>query len=139
MGKLRLVKIILKINFIFLKLNKIFFKNIFRLSLDITDRLIFLMLSNIYCEHEISQIPIYFSKTLLENDGTGKVPYKMFTVNLNPSNKAKLIILSDSNLNMKLLSDSFNSNFFDEFFLSRLMSFSNVTQFGNSIDTTAKR
>jgi hypothetical protein len=104
------------------------------------DKLLFEIISKLYCESDISEIPIYFSKTPLEYNSTGKTPYKLFTIDLLNSNtiSAKLILISDCSMTIKKIYDSFNSKIFDEFFLSRLISFKNNIQLDNIIDTTVK-
>jgi hypothetical protein len=99
------------------------------------------MISNIYSGGDINVIPIYFSKTVLENDATGKIPYKLFSVNLlNLDNiNCKLTLLTDSTCTFDHISNSINANVFDEFFLSRLIKFKNVISIGNVIDNIAKR
>ena len=99
------------------------------------------MISNIYSNADINVIPIYISKTVLENDATGKVPYKLFSVNLLNTAyiNCKLTMLTDSACNFEHISNSINTNVFDEFFLSRLIKFKNLISIGNVIDNIAKR
>jgi hypothetical protein len=103
------------------------------------DRILFLLIPKIYCDNDINEVPIYFSKTALENDATGKNSYKLFYINLVNLNEAKLIILGDTSIDIRTISEAFNNKTFDEFFISRLINFQNVVQFGNMVDTTVKR
>jgi hypothetical protein len=75
-----------------------------RLSLDIVDRLLFISIAELYGDNDITEIPIYFAKTILEDESTGKTPYKLFCLNL--LQNVKLILLSDVSLNLKKISDS---------------------------------
>jgi hypothetical protein len=74
-----------------------------RSSIDVVDRLLFISISNIYATNDIDEIPIYFSKTILEDDSTGKVAYKLYTINL--LKDMKIIILSDLPVTIKKVSD----------------------------------
>jgi hypothetical protein len=110
-----------------------------RNSLDVVDRLLFQTISQVYGESDISEFPIYFSKTPLENDKTGKSSFKLFNINLVYSKNSKLIIVADSSLTISRLYNSLKTKVFDEFFLSRLLSYEIDLHLGNIIDTTAKR
>lgn len=99
------------------------------------------MISNLYADSDINMTPIYFAKTTLENEATGKIPYKLFSLNLLQTNtmNCKLTLLTDSACTMEHVSNSINSSVFDEYFLSRLYKFKNSTSIGNIIDHLAKR
>ena len=107
--------------------------------LDIVDRLLFLAISKVYSHQDISEIPIYFSKTDLENENPGKTSYKLFNVDLLSTNNMRMILITDSAMSIKKIYDFFSSNTFDDFILSRLISFKNEVQLGNIIDSTVKR
>lgn len=77
-----------------------------RQFLDIIDRILFTTISNIYNSCEINQIPIYISKTALEDESTGKIPYKLFTVRL--TSEFQILILGDINFSYKVLKETYN-------------------------------
>jgi len=61
------------------------------------DRILFILISKIYSQcGNFHQIPIYFSKTKLEDNSTGINAYKLFSINL--TENMKILILSDSSL-----------------------------------------
>jgi hypothetical protein len=74
-----------------------------RLSIDVMDRLLFITISKVYGTNDIDEIPIYFSKTILEDDSTGKIAYKLYSINL--LKDMKIILLSDLPVTIKKVSD----------------------------------
>ena len=44
-----------------------------RLGIDIIDRILIKIIGQLYGQDDISEVPIYFAKTALEDDMTGKV------------------------------------------------------------------
>ena len=103
------------------------------LNIHITDRILFILISNIFSSGDIIEIPIYFTKTQLEDEGVGISPYKLIVINL--IKNIKLLIVSDNNLELENLDFSF----FDDFFISRLAQIQRITKFGNDIlDTYLK-
>ena len=97
------------------------------LNVHIIDRILFLMISEIYCENDFNEFPIYFTKTQLEDEGLGITPYKLFVVNL--MKDTKLLIISDNELEIEKIDFSF----FDDFFISRITTMKRITKFNNDI------
>ena len=97
------------------------------LNINIIDRIIFLMISEIYCENDFNELPIYFTKTQLEDEGLGITPYKLFVVNL--MKDTKLLIITDNELEIEKIDFSF----FDDFFISRITTMNRITKFNNDI------
>ncbi len=106
--------------------------------MDITDRIIFNVIAKIYSVGDINETPIYFAQTALENDSTGKVPYKLFSINLLGFNNCRLILICDPMQTIEKI-NLCTSKTFDEFFTSRLVNFENVTTINNMITNYAKR
>lgn len=131
-------KNILKVDFVCFVVNEsVVWASSDWLALEITDRLLFVMISHLYSENDMNEIPIYFAKTLLEDESTGKIPFKLFTTNL--THNAKLLILADMTMNIKRISDNFTFSNFDEFFMSRITNFKNITSLNNNlVDSTVK-
>ena len=103
------------------------------LNIHIIDRILFLLISKIYSSGDLIEVPIYFTKTQLEDEGCGISPYKLVVINL--IKNIKLLIVSDNNLELENL----DFNFFDDFFISRLTQIQRITKFGNDIlDTYLK-
>lgn len=103
------------------------------LNIDISDRLIFIMIAELYGNYDINEIPIYFSKTLLEDEGIGKISYRLFSVNL--MKDTKMILLSDNDVTI----DAIDLTIFDDFFISRIINMKNIVVFNNDIiDQNAK-
>ncbi len=64
----------LKVEFLCLSIDDtIAWCNIEWTDIDVIDRLLISIISKLYCEDDICEIPIYFAKTTLEDDLTGKV------------------------------------------------------------------
>ena len=97
------------------------------LNIEIIDRILFLIISEIYCEGDYNEIPIYFSNTPLEDEGIGKIPYKFFIVKL--LKDTKILFLSDNEINI----NSIDLNIFDDFFISRIIGMKNNLLFNNEI------
>ena len=97
------------------------------LNIEIIDRILFLIISEIYCEGDYNEIPIYFSNTPLEDEGIGKIPYKFFIVKL--LKDTKILFLSDNEINI----NSIDLNIFDDFFISRIIGMKNNLFFNNEI------
>ena len=103
------------------------------LNIHITDRILFVLLSKIFSSGDLMEIPIYFTKTKLEDEGLGISPYKLFIVNLKKN--IKLLIVSDNFLELENLDFSFA----DDFFISKLTQMERIDKFGNDIlDTYLK-
>ena len=103
------------------------------LNIHITDRILFLLMANIFSSGDLVELPIYFTKTQLEDEGIGISPYKLIVINL--IKNIQLLIVSDNNLEMENL----DFNIFDDFFISRLTQIQRITKFGNDIlDTYLK-
>ena len=103
------------------------------LNIHITDRILFLLISKIFSSGDLIEIPIYFTKTQLEDEGIGISPYKLIVIN--SIKNIKLLIVSDNNLEIEKL--DFSS--FDDFFISRLTQIQKITKYGNDIlDTYLK-
>ena len=103
------------------------------LSIDIIDRLLFLVISELYGNNDYNEIPIYFSKTPLEDEGIGKIPYKLFSVNLMKDTKMLFLADNDTMIN------KIDVSVFDDFFVSRIINMKNITIFNNEIiDSCAK-
>ena len=103
------------------------------LNIHIIDRILFLLISKIFMSGDIMEIPIYFTKTQLEDEGIGISPYKLIIINI--MKNTKLLIVSDNNIELENLDFSF----FDDFFISRLTQMERITKFGNDIlDTYLK-
>ena len=103
------------------------------LNIHITDRILFLLISKILSSGDIIEVPIYFTKTQLEDEGIGISPYKLIIINL--IKNIKLLIVSDNDLELENLDFSF----FDDFFISKLAQIQRITKFGNDIlDTYLK-
>jgi hypothetical protein len=78
----------------------------YRLSINITDRILFILITKIYSQFgTFHEIPIYFSRTNLEDNSTGINAYKLFSINL--TENMKIIILSDSSLNLKKIKERY--------------------------------
>ena len=87
------------------------------LGISVVDRICFSVVSGIYNSGDISECPVYFSATPMENNSNGNIPYKLITVNL--SYGVRLLIVTDlCYQSMNLISCI--STVFDEFFLSKL-------------------
>ena len=91
------------------------------------DRILFLIISDLYGDGDFNEIPIYFSSTPLEDEGLGKVPYKLFLINL--IKDTKILILSDNECTINKI----DMNVFDDFFVSRIINMKNISIFHNSI------
>ena len=103
------------------------------LNIHITDRILFLLLSKVFSSGDLMELPIYFTKTQLEDEGVGISPYKIIIVNL--MKNTKLLIITDNNLELENLDFSF----FDDFFITKLNQMKRITKFGNDIlDTYLK-
>ena len=103
------------------------------LNINIMDRILFLMISEIYCENDFHELPIYFTKTQLEDEGLGITPYKLIAINL--MKDTKLIIITDNELEI----ENIDFSFFDDFFMSRITTMNKITEFNNDIlDTYLK-
>jgi len=103
------------------------------LSINIMDRILFLMISEIYCENDFHELPIYFTRTQLEDEGLGINPYKLIVINL--MKDTKLIIISDNELELENI--DFSS--FDDYFMSKITTMNKITKFNNDIlDTYLK-
>ena len=103
------------------------------LNLNIMDRILFVMLSEIYCESDFHELPIYFTRTQLEDEGLGITPYKLICINL--MKDTKLIIITDNELEI----ENIDFTFCDDFFISRMASMNKITKFNNDIlDTYLK-
>jgi hypothetical protein len=91
------------------------------------------MIAELYGNYDINEIPIYFSKTLLEDEGIGKISYRLFSVNL--MKDTKMILLSDNDVTI----DAIDLTIFDDFFISRIINMKNIIVFNNDIiDQNAK-
>lgn len=97
------------------------------LNIEIMDRILFLIISEIYSEGDYNEIPIYFSNTPLEDEGIGKIPYKFFVIKL--LKETKILFLSDNDINI----NSIDLNIFDDFFISRIIGMKNNLLFNNEI------
>lgn len=86
-------------------------------SIESIDRNIFYLISLLYSSGDISTIPVYFVTTLLENNYSGKVPFKLLVLKL--TKNTKLVILSDTQLDTNEVLDVIKLKF-DSFFLQRL-------------------
>ena len=103
------------------------------LNINITDRILFLLISKIYCSSDIIELPIYFTKTLLEDEGLGLNPYKLVIINL--MKNTKLLIVSDNELDI----EKFDFSIFDDFFISRITQMKFISTFENDVlDTYLK-
>ena len=103
------------------------------LNVNIIDRILFLMISEIYCENDFHELPIYFTRTQLEDEGLGINPYKLIVINL--MKDTKLIIIADNELEL----DNIDFSFFDDFFMSKITTMNRITKFNNDIlDTYLK-
>ncbi len=103
------------------------------LNIHIMDRILFLMTSEIYCESDFHELPIYFTKTQLEDEGLGITPYKLIAINL--MKDTKLIIITDNELEL----ENIDFSFFDDFFMSRITTMNRITKFNNDVlDTYLK-
>jgi hypothetical protein len=71
------------------------------LNIHITDRILFLLLSKVFSSGDLMELPIYFTKTQLEDEGVGISPYKIIIVNL--MKNTKLLIVTDNNLELENL------------------------------------
>ena len=122
------VKVKLKVDLICLTArNNIVWASSDWLSIDITDRLLFLIITELYGNNDYNEIPIYFSSTLLEDEGLGKIPYKLLSINL--MRDIKMLILSDNELKLS----SIDLSVFDDFFVSRLINMKSITSFNNEV------
>ena len=97
------------------------------LNLDIMDRILFLVISELYGDGDFNEIPIYFSSTPLEDEGLGKVPYKLFLISL--IKDTKILILSDNECTINKI----DMNVFDDFFVNRIINMKNISIFHNTI------
>ena len=105
------------------------------LNVNIMDRILFLMISEIYCENDFNELPIYFTKTQLEDEGLGISPYKLIVVNL--MKDTKLLIITDNELEIEKIDFSYFDD--DDFFMSRITTMNRITKFNNDIlDTYLK-
>ena len=105
------------------------------LNVNIMDRILFLTISEIYCENDFNELPIYFTKTQLEDEGLGITPYKLIVINL--MKDTKLIIITDNELEIEKIDFSFFDD--DDFFMSRITTMNRITNFNNDIlDTYLK-
>ena len=78
-------------------------------------------------------MPIYFTRTQLEDEGLGINPYKLIVINL--MKDTKLIIIADNELEL----DNIDFSFFDDFFMSKITTMNRITKFNNDIlDTYLK-
>jgi len=104
------------------------------LNIHITDRILFILLSKIFSSGDIMELPIYFTKTQLEDEGIGISPYKLIIINL--LKNTKLLIVSDNNLELENLDFR---NILDDFFISKFIQMQKINKFGNDIlDTYLK-
>ena len=104
------------------------------LNIHITDRILFILLSKIFSSGDIMELPIYFTKTQLEDEGIGISPYKLIIINL--LKNTKLLIVSDNNLELESLDFR---NILDDFFISKFIQMQKINKFGNDIlDTYLK-
>ena len=69
------------------------------LNIHITDRILFLLISKIFSSGDIIEVPIYFTKTQLEDEGIGISPYKLIIINL--IKNIKLLIVIDNDLELE--------------------------------------
>ena len=97
------------------------------LTIDIVDRLLFLIISELYGGSDFNEIPIYFSKTPLEDEGIGTAPYKLFSVNL--MKDTKMLLLTDNEVTI----DKIDLSVFDDFFISRIIGLKSITLFSNDV------
>ena len=105
------------------------------LNVNIMDRILFLMISEIYCENDFNELPIYFTRTQLEDEGLGITPYKLICINL--MKDTKLLIITDNELEIENIDFSFFDD--DDFFMSRITTMNRITKFNNDIlDTYLK-
>ena len=95
--------------------------------LDIIDRIIFLVISELYGDGDFNEIPIYFSSIPLEDEGLGKVPYKLFLISLIKDTKILILIDNECTIN------KIDMNVFDDFFVSRIINMKNISIFHNKI------
>ena len=103
------------------------------LNINITDRILFLLISKIFCSSDIIELPIYFTKTLLEDEGLGLNPYKLIIINL--MKNTKLLIVSDNDLDI----EKFDFSIFDDFFISLITQMKFISTFENDVlDTYLK-
>lgn len=103
------------------------------LNVNIVDRILFLMVSEIYCQDDYHELPIYFTKTSLEDEGLAMTPYKLIAINL--MKDTKIIIVTDNELEL----ESIDFSGFDDFFMSRISSMKKISKFNNEIlDTYLK-
>ena len=103
------------------------------LNINITDRILFLLISKIFCSSDIIELPIYFTNTLLEDEGLGLNPYKLIIINL--MKNTKLLIVSDNDLDI----EKFDFSIFDDFFISRITQMKFISTFENDVlDTYLK-
>ena len=103
------------------------------LNINITDRILFLLISKIFCSSDIIELPIYFTNTLLEDEGLGLNPYKLIIINL--MKNTKLLIVSDNDLDI----EKFDFSIFDDFFISRITQIKFISTFENDVlDTYLK-
>ena len=80
------------------------------------------------------EIPIYFTKTQLEDECIGISPYKLIIINL--MKNTKLLIVSDNNLELENLDFR---KILDDFFISKFIQMQKINKFGNDIlDTYLK-
>ena len=104
------------------------------LNIHIIDRILFILISKIFLSGDIMEIPIYFTKTQLEDEGIGISPYKLIIINL--MKNTKLLIVSDNNLELENLDFR---KILDDFFISKFIQMQKINKFGNDIlDTYLK-
>ena len=103
------------------------------LNINITDRILFLLISKIFCSSDIIELPIYFTNTLLEDEGLGLNPYKLIIINL--MKNTKLLIVSDNDLDI----EKFDFSIFDDFFFFLITQMKFISTFENDVlDTYLK-
>lgn len=103
------------------------------LILNPIDRILFSIISTLYHSQDISEIPVYFSATVMENNATGIVPFKLIVIEITYG--VKLICVSDTNYKLSNILEAFK-NKFDEFFLSRLNNLKIQNVFENELINT---
>lgn len=89
-------------------------------GIESTDRILFTLIASLYSSDDISEIPIYFASTVIENNATGNIPFKMISTSL--TGDLRLVTISDMSINISSVIDALGKQ--DEFFLQRL---SNIT------------
>ncbi len=75
-----------------------------RLSIDICDRLLFILISRLYSDTgNFHEFPVYFSETKLEDNNTGHNPYKLFSIILYEN--MRLLIICDSSFTISKIKE----------------------------------